>query len=147
MLRVEAVAIITITVIQALTVYSNLISWLSTRQHWRDRCCNFWTAEYIQSEFTTTFGYPVEDWHKNLRGYMGFDKDPFVNMVKILNCGVMGRVAMSIYLGKYQVRTPGRLPIFTPIQVKIRSYFLVHYYILIGVQLSVLICLKYQSVH
>ena len=63
--------------------YSNLISWLSTSQHWRDAAVISQDGQYIRVNLQRLLGIPVEEiGTKTLRGYMGFDKDPFVNMVK-----------------------------------------------------------------
>lgn len=62
--------------------YDNIITWLSTSQHWRDAAVISSDGEYIRVNLTRLFGLPVDDIRgKTIRGFRGFDKDPFNNMI------------------------------------------------------------------
>lgn len=63
--------------------YDNLIAWLSTSQHWRDAAVRSQDGEYIRVNLYRLFGLPYDDISKKtLRGFLGFDKEPFDLMFK-----------------------------------------------------------------
>lgn len=66
--------------------YDNLIQWLSTSQHWRDAAVKSQDGKYIRVNLERLFGLPVDDINaKTVRGFRGFDHDPFSNMIKNIN--------------------------------------------------------------